>query len=40
MRALAAIILGAGKRTRMPTDLPKVLHELCAKPMLTYVLDA
>ena len=40
MRATAAIILGAGKSTRMQSDLPKVLHELCGKPMLAYVLDA
>ncbi|GMU23129.1 MAG: bifunctional protein GlmU [Phycisphaerae bacterium] len=36
----AAIILAAGKSTRMVTDLPKVLHEVCGRPMLAYVLDA
>jgi len=40
MRATAAIILGAGKSTRMQSDLPKVLHKLCGKPMLAYVLGA
>lgn len=36
----AAIILAAGKSTRMVTDMPKVLHEVCGRPMLAYVLDA
>jgi bifunctional UDP-N-acetylglucosamine pyrophosphorylase / glucosamine-1-phosphate N-acetyltransferase len=40
MNATAAIILAAGRSTRMITDLPKVLHEVCGRPMLAYVLDA
>jgi bifunctional UDP-N-acetylglucosamine pyrophosphorylase / glucosamine-1-phosphate N-acetyltransferase len=36
---LAVIILAAGKSTRMKSELPKVLHELCGRPMLGYVLD-
>jgi len=36
----AAIILAAGTSTRMVTDLPKVLHEVCGRPMLAYVIDA
>jgi bifunctional UDP-N-acetylglucosamine pyrophosphorylase/glucosamine-1-phosphate N-acetyltransferase len=36
----AAIILAAGKSTRMKTDLPKVLHEICGRPMLGYVINA
>jgi bifunctional UDP-N-acetylglucosamine pyrophosphorylase/glucosamine-1-phosphate N-acetyltransferase len=36
----AAIILAAGKSTRMKTELPKVLHEICGQPMLAYVLAA
>ena len=39
-RPIAAIILAAGKSTRMKTELPKVMHELCGRPMLAYVLDA
>jgi len=35
-----AIILAAGKGTRMKTARPKVLHEVCNLPMLTYVLNA
>lgn len=36
----AAVILAAGKSTRMVTDLPKVLHEVCGRPMMAYVVDA
>lgn len=39
-RDLAAIILAAGKSTRMKTDKPKVLHSLCGRPMLGHVLGA
>lgn len=35
-----AIILAAGKGTRMKSDLPKVLHEVCGRPMVAYVMDA
>jgi bifunctional UDP-N-acetylglucosamine pyrophosphorylase / glucosamine-1-phosphate N-acetyltransferase len=37
---LAVIILAAGLGTRMKSDLPKVLHPVCGRPMLAYVLDA
>lgn len=35
-----AIVMAAGKSTRMKSDRPKVLHELCYQPVLAYVLDA
>ena len=35
-----AIILAAGKSTRMKSKRPKPLHEVCGRPMLQYVLDA
>ena len=34
-----AIVLAAGKGTRMKSDLPKVLFEACGRPLITYVLD-
>lgn len=34
-----AIILAAGISSRMKTDRPKVLHKVCGKPMLQYVID-
>ena len=36
---IAVIILAAGKSTRMKSELPKVLHKLCGRQMLSYVLD-
>lgn len=40
MSAPVAVILAAGKSTRMKSDLPKVLHPVCGRPMIEYVLDA
>lgn len=40
MAERVAIILAAGISTRMNTKLAKVLHEVCGRPMLAYVLDA
>jgi len=39
-RRTVAVILAAGLGTRMRSSLPKVLHPLCGRPMLAYVLDA
>jgi bifunctional UDP-N-acetylglucosamine pyrophosphorylase/glucosamine-1-phosphate N-acetyltransferase len=36
----AAVVMAAGKSTRMKSDLPKVLHSLCGQPLLAYVLAA
>jgi bifunctional UDP-N-acetylglucosamine pyrophosphorylase/glucosamine-1-phosphate N-acetyltransferase len=40
MSDLLAVILAAGKGTRMKSALPKVLHEIGGKPMVQHVLDA
>ncbi|MFH1149788.1 MAG: bifunctional UDP-N-acetylglucosamine diphosphorylase/glucosamine-1-phosphate N-acetyltransferase GlmU [Actinomycetota bacterium] len=38
-RGLAVIVLAAGKGKRMNSDVPKVLHRICGRPLLGYVLD-
>ena len=35
-----AIILGAGKGTRMHSDTPKVLHEVCGMPMVSLIIKS
>lgn len=37
---IRAIVLAAGKGTRMKSARPKVLHEICGRPMLWYVIRA
>lgn len=37
---LKAVILAAGKGTRMESELPKVLHRVLGRPMVSYVIDA
>ena len=39
LKGIAAIILAAGKGTRMRSDLVKVLHPLLGVPMLSYTVD-
>ncbi|MFL5679453.1 MAG: bifunctional UDP-N-acetylglucosamine diphosphorylase/glucosamine-1-phosphate N-acetyltransferase GlmU [Chloroflexota bacterium] len=39
-RRTVAVVLAAGLGTRMQSRLPKVLHPLCGRPMLAYVLDS
>ncbi len=38
MKNVAALVLAAGKGTRMYSDLAKVLHPVCGRPMLSYTL--
>ena len=40
MNQKVAIVMAAGKGTRMNSDLPKVLVPVCGRPMIDYVLDA
>lgn len=40
MSKLKAIILAAGKGTRMKSDLPKVVHKVLGKTLVEYVIDA
>lgn len=35
-----AIVMAAGKGTRMESDLPKVLVPVCGRPMVAWVIDA
>jgi len=39
MKNLRTIILAAGKGTRMKSDVPKVLHPVCGKPIIQYIVD-
>ncbi|WP_163536198.1 sugar phosphate nucleotidyltransferase [Gracilibacillus sp. YIM 98692] len=39
MNQTFAVVLAAGKGTRMKSDLPKVLHDVCGKPMVQHVID-
>ena len=36
---MAAIILGAGKGTRMKSELPKVMMQVAGKPMIRHIID-
>ncbi|HEX3031470.1 MAG TPA: bifunctional UDP-N-acetylglucosamine diphosphorylase/glucosamine-1-phosphate N-acetyltransferase GlmU [Bacillota bacterium] len=40
MSQIQAVILAAGKGTRMKSSLPKVLHQILGRPMVQYVIDA
>ena len=39
-KPLAVIILAAGKGTRMQSDMAKVLHPLCRKPLVVWAIEA
>mgnify|MGYP004489124105 FL=1 len=40
MVRVKAVILAAGKGTRMKSDLPKVIHKALGKPMVQYSIEA
>jgi bifunctional UDP-N-acetylglucosamine pyrophosphorylase/glucosamine-1-phosphate N-acetyltransferase len=40
MKNMVAVILAAGRGTRMKSGMPKVLHGLLGKPMISYVMNA
>ena len=40
MGEIQAVILAAGEGKRMHSTLPKVLHPLCGRPLLRYILDS
>lgn len=40
MDQLQAVVLAAGEGKRMHSKLPKVLHPLCGKPMINYILES
>ena len=39
MKELRTIVLAAGKGTRMKSKLAKVLHPVCGRPLIQYVVD-
>lgn len=40
MQNITAIVLAAGRGTRMKSDTPKVLHKVLGKPVISYILEA
>jgi bifunctional UDP-N-acetylglucosamine pyrophosphorylase / glucosamine-1-phosphate N-acetyltransferase len=40
MQNIKAIILAAGRGTRMKSETPKVMHEILGRPMISYVADS
>ena len=38
--AVAAVVLGAGKGTRMKSDMPKVMHPIGGRPMIRVLMDS
>jgi bifunctional UDP-N-acetylglucosamine pyrophosphorylase / glucosamine-1-phosphate N-acetyltransferase len=39
-RTLAAVVMAAGKGKRLRSRIPKVLHQVCGRPVLWHVLEA
>jgi bifunctional UDP-N-acetylglucosamine pyrophosphorylase/glucosamine-1-phosphate N-acetyltransferase len=40
MKKTIAVILAAGRGTRMKSDTPKVMHEILGRPMISYVVGS
>ncbi|NMA92137.1 MAG: bifunctional UDP-N-acetylglucosamine diphosphorylase/glucosamine-1-phosphate N-acetyltransferase GlmU [Firmicutes bacterium] len=40
MKELSVVVLAAGEGKRMRSGCPKVLHPICGRPMLSYILDS
>ncbi|MDD5496293.1 MAG: NTP transferase domain-containing protein, partial [Candidatus Omnitrophica bacterium] len=40
MKNMKALILAAGRGTRMKSQLPKVMHEILGRPMILYVIES
>ena len=40
MKNIAAIVLAAGKGTRMRSETPKVLHKILGKPIIRHIVDS
>ncbi len=40
MSGLKTVILAAGKGTRMKSEIPKVMHKVLDKPMISYIMEA
>lgn len=40
MKELSVVVLAAGEGKRMHSEYPKVLHPLCGRPMLGYILES
>ena len=40
MKKMTAIVLAAGRGTRMKSDTPKVLHKILGKTVISYILES
>lgn len=40
MNKMTCVLLAAGKGTRMKSSVPKVLHEVCERPMIDYAINS